>query len=65
MKAVLELAVQVTREEEMQYIVTLNTDGLARAADLGFDAVPYMNNTILKDKHETGGLFGFRFGDTA
>ncbi|GAA2750066.1 hypothetical protein GCM10010440_56900 [Kitasatospora cinereorecta] len=49
----------------MQYIVTLNTDGLARAADLGFDAVPYMNNTILKDKHETGGLFGFRFGDTA
>ncbi|MEU3499053.1 ABC-three component system protein [Kitasatospora cineracea] len=60
-KAALELAVQVTAEESMQYIVTLNTDDLAKATGLGFDAAPYTNDTILDDQHETGGLFGFRF----
>ncbi|MET8626338.1 ABC-three component system protein [Kitasatospora sp. NPDC004669] len=60
-KAALELAAQVTREENMQHIVTLNTDDLAKATNLGFDAVPYTNGTLLTDEHETGGLFGFRF----
>ncbi|MFF2956756.1 ABC-three component system protein [Kitasatospora sp. NPDC057965] len=60
-KAALELAAEVTQEEDLQYIVTLNTDDLAKATRLGFDAEPYIGNTLLTDAHATGGLFGFRF----
>ncbi|MFE6305800.1 ABC-three component system protein [Nocardiopsis sp. NPDC057823] len=56
----LELAVQVTREEGMQYIVTMNSDDLAKAERLGFDADPYVVEPRLNDS-EHGGLFGFRF----
>ncbi len=60
-KAAFELAIQVASEENMQYIATLNTDDLDKATRLGFDAAPYVNNTVLTDEHAAGGLFGFRF----
>ncbi|MFI9331217.1 DUF2326 domain-containing protein [Kitasatospora sp. NPDC052868] len=60
-KAAFELAIQVAGEENMQYIVTLNTDDLDKATRLGFDAAPFVNNTVLTDEHAAGGLFGFRF----
>ncbi|MEU4117772.1 DUF2326 domain-containing protein [Kitasatospora sp. NPDC028055] len=60
-KAALELAIQVAGEENMQYIVTLNTDDLDKATRLGFDSAPYVNTTVLTDEHAAGGLFGFRF----
>lgn len=56
----LELAATVTREEGMQYIVTMNSDDLAKAERMGFDATPYVIAPRLDDS-ETGGLFGFRF----
>ncbi|MEV6654871.1 DUF2326 domain-containing protein [Streptomyces sp. NPDC051219] len=54
------LAVEVTEEERMQYIVTINTDILGVAAQRGFDPEPYIRSPRLTD-HEDGGLFGFRF----
>lgn len=56
----LELAVQVTGEEGMQYIVTMNSDDLAKAVRLGFNADPHVIEPRLDDS-EHGGLFGFRF----
>lgn len=56
----LELAARVTCEEGMQYIVTMNSDDLAKAERLGFDASPYVIAPRLDDS-DTGGLFGFRF----
>ena len=56
----LELAAQVTREEGMQYIVTMNSDDLAKAERVGFDAGSYVIEPRLDDSG-TGGLFGFRF----
>lgn len=56
----LELAAQVAREEGMQYIATMNSDDLAKAERLGFDASPYIIEPRLDDS-ENGGLFGFRF----
>ena len=56
----LELAARVAREEGMQYIVTMNSDDLAKAERLGFDASPYIVEPRLDDS-EKGGLFGFRF----
>lgn len=63
LKAALQLAADVTREEGMQYIVTLNTDDLAKATRLGFDSDPYTLDTRLTDT-PNGGLFGFRFGSS-
>ncbi|MEU2947686.1 ABC-three component system protein [Nocardiopsis alba] len=56
----LELAATVTREEGMQYIVTMNSDDLAKAERMGFDATPHVIEPRLDDS-DTGGLFGFRF----
>lgn len=56
----LELAARVARDEGMQYIVTMNSDDLAKAVRAGFDAAPYIVEPRLDDS-ETGGLFGFRF----
>ena len=56
----LELAARVTEQEGMQYIVTMNSDDLAKAERLGFDAAPYIVEPRLDDS-EHGGLFGFRF----
>ncbi|WP_444961712.1 ABC-three component system protein [Nocardiopsis sp. M1B1] len=56
----LDLAARVTRKEGMQYVVTMNSDDLAKAQRMGFDADPHVIDPMLKDS-ETGGLFGFRF----
>ena len=56
----LEPAATVTREEGTQYIATMNSDDLAKAERMGFDATPYVIESRLDDS-ETGGLFGFRF----
>ncbi|MFI6038027.1 DUF2326 domain-containing protein [Streptomyces sp. NPDC051315] len=62
--AALKLAAEVTEEENLQYIVTINTDSLGMAAQRGFDPEPYTRSPRLTDEHETGGLFGFRFKTT-
>ncbi len=56
----LALAAEVTEEERMQYIVTLNTDTLSTAAQRGFNPEPHIRSPRLTDDEE-GGLFGFRF----
>ncbi|WSW02318.1 DUF2326 domain-containing protein [Streptomyces sp. NBC_01006] len=56
----LALAAEVTEEEHMQYIVTLNTDTLSTAAQRGFNPEPHIRSPRLTDDEE-GGLFGFRF----
>ncbi|MFE5143937.1 ABC-three component system protein [Streptomyces fagopyri] len=56
----LALAAEVTDEERMQYIVTLNTDTLSTAAQRGFNPDRHIRSPRLTDDEE-GGLFGFRF----
>ncbi|WP_331768181.1 ABC-three component system protein [Embleya sp. NBC_00896] len=60
LSAALTLAAEVAHEERMQYIATLNTDDLGKAARRGFDPEPHIR-ARLTDALETGGLFGFRF----
>ncbi len=55
------VAAQVTAEEGLQYIVTINTDSLGVAAQRGFDPEPYIRSPRLTDEHEAGDLVGFRF----
>lgn len=55
------LAAEVSREEGMQYIATINSDDLAKAVRLGFDDSPFVREPRLTDDLEDGGLFGFRF----
>ncbi|MFD7963001.1 ABC-three component system protein [Streptomyces zaomyceticus] len=55
------LAAEVSAEEGMQYIATINSDDLAKAVRLGFDDSPYVREPRLTDDLEDGGLFGFRF----
>ncbi|SFC69153.1 ABC-three component system protein [Streptomyces aidingensis] len=57
----LEVAVDITRAEHIQYIVTINEDDLAKARHLGFGAEPYVIDPVLTDAYDEGGLFGFRF----
>ncbi|MEU9849915.1 ABC-three component system protein [Streptomyces sp. NPDC047985] len=57
----LEIAVDVTAAEGMQYIVTINEDDLGKARNLGFNPAPYLIEPLLTDAYEGGGLFGFRF----
>ncbi|GAA1664221.1 hypothetical protein GCM10009733_072470 [Nonomuraea maheshkhaliensis] len=61
LKAAFELAEQVSREEGLQYIATINSDDLGKAQRRGFDSSPYELTTRLTDAYEDGGLFGFRF----
>lgn len=56
----LALAAEVTDEEHMQYIVTLNTDTLGTATQRGFNPERHIRSPRLTDDEE-GGLFGFRF----
>ena len=44
-----------------QYIVTLNEDDAFKESIPGFDLRNYVNDTVLTDAKEDGGLFGFRF----
>src|SRR5699024_10783937 len=55
-----ELLARVTVEELMQYIVTSNSEHLAKAERVGFDAAPYVITPRL-DVSVDGGLFGFWF----
>ncbi|RAY13789.1 DUF2326 domain-containing protein [Actinomadura craniellae] len=57
----LEIAVETMAAENMQYIVTINEDDLAKARALGFGADPYIIEPRLTDAYAEGGLFGFRF----
>ncbi|MEV0535577.1 ABC-three component system protein [Kitasatospora sp. NPDC050463] len=59
--AALNLAAEVADAEGLQYIVTLNSDDLAKAQLRGFEAGPYLREPRLTDAYENGGLFGFRF----
>jgi uncharacterized protein YydD (DUF2326 family) len=56
----LQVAAEVTEAENMQYIVSMNTDDLNKAVAKGFDADPYIIEPHLTDQPD-GGLFGFRF----
>ncbi|WP_018352104.1 ABC-three component system protein [Longispora albida] len=60
----LTLASEICREEQMQYIITLNSDELAKASGRGFDPAGRTIKPRLTDEYEGGGLFGFRFGST-
>lgn len=57
----LSLAKEVTNEEDMQYIATMNSDDLARAIGQGSDVADDIIAPRLTDQYEDGGLFGFRF----
>ena len=56
----LQVAAEVTEAENMQYIVSMNTDDLNKAVAKGFYADPYIIEPHLTDQPD-GGLFGFRF----
>lgn len=55
------IGARLSEEHGFQYIVTLNTDRLLSAEKEGFDRGDYPLSTVLTDRGETGGLFGFRF----
>ena len=57
----LELAAETCSAEGMQYIATMNSDDLAKAASRGFNPDQYIVEPRLTDATEDGGLFGFRF----
>jgi uncharacterized protein YydD (DUF2326 family) len=56
----LNLAAEVTNEEGLQYIVTLNSDVLQKAQAEGFTA-KFHESTHMTDAYDSGGLFGLRF----
>lgn len=57
----LVLATAVCSEEEMQYIITMNSDELAKVEGVGTPFDEYVIQPRLTDTYEDGGLFGFRF----
>ncbi|WP_345633887.1 ABC-three component system protein [Rugosimonospora acidiphila] len=57
----LTLAAEVSGREGMQYVVTLNSDELDKAARRGFDPGNHVLGQRLTDGFDDGGLFGFRF----
>lgn len=59
--AALTLGAEVAEEEDMQYVVTLNSDDLSKAVQRGFDVDDRVIEPRLTDASEEGGLFGFRF----
>ncbi|WP_155058469.1 ABC-three component system protein [Streptomyces blattellae] len=59
--AALTLAAEVAEEEDMQYIVSLNSDDLSKAVQRGFSVKDRVIDPRLTDASEEGGLFGFRF----
>jgi uncharacterized protein YydD (DUF2326 family) len=56
-----DLASQVCQQENLQYVITINSDDLAKANALGFRSSDFELETRLTDSYEDGGLFGFRF----
>lgn len=57
----LSLARQVCSEEDLQYIVTMNSDDLDKAERHGAGVADCIIEPRLTDEYETGGIFGFRF----
>jgi len=57
----IQLMRSVTEEEGMQYILTINSDDLAKASRIDASAGELVIEPRLTDDHETGGLFGFAF----
>ena len=57
----LQLGADVSSSEGLQYIVTMNSDDLQKAAGHGFESSGYELKVRLTDDREDGGLFGFRF----
>ena len=57
----LNIGARLSDEYGVQYIVLLNTDRLEAAERIGFDRADYPISTILTDKGDDSGLFGFRF----
>ncbi|MEH0970250.1 ABC-three component system protein [Micromonospora sp. CPCC 205546] len=57
----LSLSAEVCEQENLQYIVTLNSDELEKAVRLGFDPANHVLEPRLTDAFDDGGLFGFRF----
>ncbi|MGP9651510.1 ABC-three component system protein [Glutamicibacter sp. AOP38-B1-38] len=56
-----KLAVDICEQEDMQYIVTMNSDDLSKTETFGFDPNPYIIDPKLYDTYEHGGLFGIQF----
>jgi uncharacterized protein YydD (DUF2326 family) len=57
--AALMLAAQVAEDEDMRYIVSLNSDDLSKAVQRGFSVEDRIIEPRLTDESEEGGLFGF------
>ena len=57
----LNIGARLSDEHGLQYIVLLNTDRLEAVELIGFDRANYPIETILTDKGDDSGLFGFRF----
>ena len=57
----LSLARQVCSEEDLQYIVTMNSDDLDKAERHGAGVADCIIEPRLTDEYDTGGIFGFRF----
>lgn len=60
-QAALSLGSRLADEHGFQYIVTMNSDRMPEPTD-SFDLTPYINDVVLTDGGDDGGLFGFRFG---
>ncbi len=59
--AALSIGAASAAEFGYQYIVTLNSDDVAKIDPSIFDASSYILEPRLYDEQDTGGLFGFRF----
>lgn len=57
----LSLAREVCSEENLQYVVTMNSDDLDKAERYGAGVTDSIIEPRLTDEYDTGGLFGFRF----
>lgn len=57
----LKLAQAICAEEEMQYVITMNSDDLDKVERHGASLQDFVIDPRLTDAYEDGGLFGFRF----
>ena len=57
----LNIGARLADEHCFQYIITMNSDRLDSVAQEGFEGRDYIIDSVLTDRGESGGLFGFRF----
>ena len=57
----LNIGARLADEHGFQYIITMNSDRLDSVAQEGFEGRDYIIDSVLTDRGESGGLFGFRF----